>query len=317
MYQLMIAPRHTRMADDTAVPVTAAEALAAVATAKRAAAALIAAGSDDERGMVALRQLAAAMETAAPETPTDPDNSMGWQRVADALGELVTWLQNPLDTQKRVSDPATREEQIIMSVGRLGRSARRRNDPAEAIISTFEAGLIGVAKLTYHALRLTVHGIAAVSNLTIAGVIHVNEYYRNGQLVSAHDRGSAAKSELKSDEEEIAAENDGSADYYINGFLVAYEALKNCITDETTDSNFTATIVDNSDIAKQWIQAISDNTSKAGLLTIVEGINAGGCNISYSARDSQRAIILALYQEVLRASHALAKSFSAGQTRLW
>lgn len=167
------------------MPTTPAQALQAVADARSAAEAIIAA-TDPQAAQAGFQALHDAMLAIDPKQPAEPD-SPEWQKVADAMDELVGWLEEPGEApEKRV---LTRDEKIKVAVAlaRRGRGSRRM-DPAEAIISTFEAGLVGLVKLAYHTLRLTVVGIAAVSHAAVHGAIHVAQHYRNGRLVRAYDR---------------------------------------------------------------------------------------------------------------------------------
>lgn len=164
---------------------TPAEALQAIADARSAVEAAITA-ADPAAAQAALQSLHDAMLSFDAKNPAEAENAEAWQPVGDAMDEFVGWLEEPIEDQKA---PLTRDQKLRVAVAlaRRGRGSRR-NDPAEAIISTFEAGLVGLVKLTYHTLRLTVVGIAAVAHAAVHGAIHVAEHYRNGRLVRAHDR---------------------------------------------------------------------------------------------------------------------------------
>lgn len=168
------------------MPTTAEAALQAVADARAAAEQVIAATTPEE-AQAGFQALHDAMLAIDAKQPADAENAEGWQQVADAMDELVGWLDEPSDEPaKRV---ISRDEKIKIAVALARRGRRsRRMDPAEAIISTFEAGLVGLVKLTYHTLRLTVVGIAAVSHAAVHGAIHVAEHVRNGRRVQAYDR---------------------------------------------------------------------------------------------------------------------------------
>jgi len=197
MYALVLSrpvPTVKAAADAQAAPApkltTPHEALSALVTAKLAARAVIAAVTSDE-AETALIRLHDAMVAINPTNPDDIENDAEWQKVGDKLNALVEWLQQPADDATTKAE-LTRDDKIKLAVAlaRKG-SSGRRGDPAEAIISTFEAGLVGICKLTYHALRLTVLGIAAVSHAAINGIIHVDAYMRGGQEVAGYDRQPA------------------------------------------------------------------------------------------------------------------------------
>lgn len=129
------------------------------------------------------------------KSPADTEATEAWQKVADALDELVAWLNEPPGTAKA---DLSREDKIKLAVSIAGRGRRGGGgsgmDPTEAIISTFEAGLVGIVKLAWGALKLAVRGLVIAGHLAAAGVVHVAEHYRNGRRVEAYDRDAPSKS---------------------------------------------------------------------------------------------------------------------------
>lgn len=188
MYALNLTRRAVKSAAATIT--TPQQALDALDGATTAAADAIAAETSDAAEQ-ALTTLAGHVAALQDIQPADAEDAEGWQPVADAMDALVEWLEQPAE-DAGAKATLTRDEKIKLAVAlaRKGKG-RRRGDPAEAIISTFEKGLVGLVKITYHALRLTVLGIAAVSHAAINGVIHVHDYWRNGHRVSGYDREPA------------------------------------------------------------------------------------------------------------------------------
>lgn len=129
----------------------------------------------------------------------DPENGEIWGPVGQAFEDLQAWLEAPAGEPAEKSEMTHDEKvKLAVAIATRGRSLRagttRRRDLGDVILEGFEAGAAGLVKLTYHTIRLTVLGIAAVARGVAAGVVHVAEHYRNGRRVAAYDRQPPAKS---------------------------------------------------------------------------------------------------------------------------
>lgn len=174
---------------------TPAAALAAIEGLREAVEAALA--SDDPDAIhAALARLKRHADRLDFDEVEDADDATAWQPVAEAIEALQAWLDEPVEDDTAPAKRAmTRDEKlkIAIAVASRGRRARRR-DAVDVVLDGFYGGLGAVLKGMYHALRLTVIGLAAVSRAAVGGVIHVAEHYRNGRLVHAHDRAAPSKS---------------------------------------------------------------------------------------------------------------------------
>lgn len=173
-------------------------ALAAVAATRTAAQAVVTAGDAcDLATLTALGRAARDLDAIHPAAPDAEE----WADVDAAFDGLVAWLGEPADTGTKAA--LTRDEQIKLAAAVLGRgSGRRRGDPAEFIISTFEAGLVGTVKLAWAAVKLTARvgiaagilagrGIALAATAAADGLVRVQGYMRaDGTQVDSYERST-------------------------------------------------------------------------------------------------------------------------------
>ncbi len=171
-------------------------ALAAIAGAREAAAEAIAGGAPDAVAAAFERLKAHCDVLGALDDPAEADATQAWQRVADALHDLMAWLEEPAPDAKAAM---TRDQKIklAVAVATRGRGRARRRDAADAILDGFYGGLGAILKGSWRALKLGVRGLVAAGEVVgrgvHAGAVHVDAYIRNGKPVRAHDRGGPGK----------------------------------------------------------------------------------------------------------------------------
>lgn len=171
-----------------------AAALDAIGALRAAAGAVIDAG--DGVGSDQLAALDSALKSVAAIAPSDPADE-GWADVDAAFADLVEWLGQPPSPSKA---QLTRDEQIKIAAAAFRVRGGRRNDLAEAIISTFEAGLVGAVKLAWATVKLTARvgiaagilagrGIAIAATAAADGLVRVQSYMRaDGTEVGGYER---------------------------------------------------------------------------------------------------------------------------------
>lgn len=130
------------------------------------------------------------------EAPADADDTEAWQEVADALHELMAWLEEPAPTAKAAM---SREQKVKLAVAIASRGRRRNagRQATDAILDTFYGGVGLILTASWKALKLAVRGLVAAGEVVgrgvHAGAVQVDEYIRNGRRVRAYSRNAPGK----------------------------------------------------------------------------------------------------------------------------
>lgn len=171
-------------------------ALAAIAGAREAVAEAIAT-RDPDAIVEALTRLKGHCDVLDLEAPADADDTEAWQEVADALHDLMAWLEEPAPAAKAAM---TREQKVKLAVAIASRGRRRGNagrQATDAILDTFYGGVGLILKASWKALKLAVRGLVAAGEVVgrgvHAGAVQVDEYIRNGRRVRAYSRNAPGK----------------------------------------------------------------------------------------------------------------------------